>query len=150
MSKKKDSQLFKQIIHSDVRLGDVIMMEKRPIVLIGLIVLIVVWLVYHFVVVERERTVFAIITVEKVKDIPQEEIIELTEKEVAMYPILKHILDELENTGKNSIDYETAESNSMEILNYIENKYRSRYNSLAGYPHFEYKGEIYILAVALP
>jgi len=125
------------------------MIEKKVIVLVGVVIL-VVWLVYHFVVVERERTVFVIITVEKVEDIPQEEIIELTEEEVSVYPILKCILEEIENTGKNRIDYKTTESKSMEIMDYIENKYRSKYNSLAGYPHFKYREKIYIIVVMVP
>ncbi|RLB05640.1 MAG: hypothetical protein DRG59_08795 [Deltaproteobacteria bacterium] len=125
------------------------MIEKKVIVLVGVVIL-VVWLVYHFVVVERERTVFVIITVEKVEDIPQEEIIELTEEEVSVYPILKCILEEIENTGKNRIDYKTTESKSMEIMDYIENKYRSKYNSLAGYPHFKYREKIYIMVVMVP
>ena len=125
------------------------MIEKKVIVLVGVVIL-VVWLVYHFVIVERERTVFVIITVEKVEDITQEEIIELTEEEVSVYPILKCILEEIENTGKNRIDYKTTESKSMEIMDYIENKYRSKYNSLAGYPHFKYREKIYIIVVMVP
>lgn len=130
------------------------MIEKKVLVValvVGVLVVwgLYVWFVYHSGIAEEKRIVPTIITVEKVEVTPQEEIIELTEEEVATHPILKHILDELERTGKHSVDYETAESNSMEILNYIENRYESRYNSLAGYPHFEYKGEVYILVVMI-
>jgi len=120
------------------------MIEKKVLVIIGMILIIGLWLLYS-ILAPQER--LAVLCLEKTES-KSDHFIEITEENLNTYPTLKELFRELNSTRNNEILHEVKETKGNEIMDYIISRYREKYDRTWGSFYIKYREEFYWIALA--
>lgn len=124
--------------------------KKLLMLLVGVVVVLISLWLYNFAILDKvKRDTSAAITLGKVDNVP-DNFVEITETDLDKYPVLRNILEEMNRTEGDRINYETGEIKGKEIVNYVEYKYGKKYDTpQRGGPYIKYKEDFYSIALMI-